>query len=85
MKLSVTTCYSHILFVQLQGEKFSNAISSFKLTSPNFSAEGFNGYIEVTVEFELRSLTSFAEIYDSWYEYPRRSEFYADIREKYIK
>lgn len=85
MKLSVTTCYSHILFMQLHGEKFANAICFAKISSPNFDAEGFNGYIEVTAEFEIKNLATFTEIYNSWYAYPKRSEFYADIRGRYIK
>ena len=85
MKLSVTTCYSHILFMQLQGEKFADAIRSVKMSAPNFGAEGFNGYIEVTAEFEIKSLATFTEIYNAWYTYSKRSEFYADIKGKYFK
>lgn len=85
MKLSLTTCYSHLLFMLMHGDKFEQAVTSFKSSAPNFTGEGFNGYIEVSVEFEIKNLTVFAELFSAWYDSPRRSEFYADIKGKYVK
>lgn len=61
------TCYSHILYIMAQGEVFSSCVSSIKIESPGHTHEGMTGYIETDVTIEIKGLSSFAELWDGWY------------------
>lgn len=61
------TCYSHILYIMSKGEAFSSCVANIKITSPQHQHEGMAGYIETDVTIEIKGLTSFAELWDSWY------------------
>lgn len=76
MKLTVKTCYSHLLYMQLQGSEFADAVEMFTCSRPNFGAEGFNGYIEVEVIFTIRNLQTFSKIWYEWYDAPNRDKIY---------
>ena len=80
MKLIVKTCYSHVLYMQMQGKDFADAIESFSCNRPNLEAEGFNGYIEVEVIFNIRNLQTFSKIWHSWYASPNRDKIYKMAR-----
>lgn len=67
MKLTVNTCYSHILYILLAGPKFSNSVSKFRIIDgPHHQYEGAAGFIETEVEFDIKDLELFAKL---WYEY----------------
>jgi hypothetical protein len=62
-------------------EKFQQAVSEYKSTAPDYANEGFNGYMEVDVEFSIRDLERFAHLYSESYKLPSdRSEWYHKIR-----
>ena len=48
------------------------------LKGPDFSGEGFNGYIECEVVFEIEQLDVFAKIWLEWYVLPDtvRTKYY---------
>lgn len=76
MKLSVTTCYSHLLYMQMQGPLFQQAVSSVIFTSPRFDHEGLAGYIETTITFEIHDLKVFTKLYTDWYTYADGDKVY---------
>lgn len=80
MKLTVTTCHSHLLFMQMQGDEFQQAVLSFSSSAPDYAAEGLAGYVEVKLEIQIRSLEVFTKIWNSWYSYDDRTEFYNMMR-----
>lgn len=50
------------------GPVYSNAVTSMKiLRGPDHSGEGFNGYIETDVEFEIKDILVFANLWNSFY------------------
>mgnify|MGYP000709254040 CR=1 FL=1 len=68
MKISGTTCYSHLLWVMCGGEKtFGNAIRSITFDTPDFVHEGLAGYIETKYTIEVHDLVAFARLWESWY------------------
>lgn len=68
MKITDTTCYSHILWLQTRGERFKQAINKLSITyGPAFDYEGIAGYIETTVEIEVKDLKVFSDIWLEWY------------------
>jgi len=76
MKILVTTCYSHLLYMILQGEKFQHAVYKYSSSSPDFQHEGVLGYVEVKLDIDIKNLESFAELWSSWYIAPNSAEFY---------
>lgn len=81
MKFKVTLCHSHLMSMLLQPEKFEAAISSYTATSPNIQFEGFNGYMEVHVEFNVKDLTRFSTLYEESRVFPSdRTQWYHLIR-----
>jgi len=50
-----------------QGERFSSCVASIKVSSPGHTHEGMTGYIETDVTIEVKGLTSFAQLWDNWY------------------
>lgn len=68
MKLTVNTCYSHILWIMCAGELFSKAVRDMSIVKgPYFEHEGMAGYIETEVTFTIKDLKVFADLWDSWY------------------
>ena len=76
MKLTVKTCYSHLIYMQLQGDKFADAVEMFTCGRPDLGSEGFNGYIEVEVIFTIRNLETFSKIWYAWYSDANRDKIY---------
>jgi hypothetical protein len=67
MKLTVNTCYTRLLYLLTAGPEFGRAVQSFTvLRGPDFEHEGVAGYIETDVEFEIRDLRRFTNIWDAW-------------------
>lgn len=81
MKLTITsTCYTHLMWMlTFRAREFSDAVYKYECSSPNFSHEGLNGYIECVMSFEIKDLPLFAKIYTDWYTATGRSEFYGQI------
>lgn len=80
MKIIDTTCYSHILYLQTRGERFKQAINKLAITyGPAFDHEGMAGYIETTVEIEVKDLKVFSDIWLEWYNLPgdKRIQIYS--------
>lgn len=67
MKLIGTTCYSRLLWVMCAGEPFRDAVVSIQIGPPGFEHEGITGFIETKYEIEIRDITRFARLWDSWY------------------
>jgi len=68
MKLTVNTCYSHILYIMTSGPLYSQAVNSMKtIKGPDFVSEGMAGYIETEVEFYIKDLEVFSRLWYAWY------------------
>ena len=81
MKIELVTCHTVLISMLMMPEKFSRAIASYKATAPNVDHEGVIGYLEVSVEFEVRDLEAFTALYRDAYLYPtERAEWYHFIR-----
>lgn len=80
MKLIVTTCYSHLMYMQMRGEEFQKAVHSVSYTQPKFDYEGMAGYIETTVTFNITDLQIFTKLYMSWYTSNNRDYMYRIVR-----
>jgi hypothetical protein len=83
MKLTINTCYSRILYVMCSGESYSSAVFSMQIIKGPFHAsEGLAGYIETVVEFHLKDLAKFTELWESWFKLPdtQRNQFYSLAR-----
>lgn len=56
------------MYLMSHGERFSQAVAGLHIEgSPNFGAEGFNGYIEVTFLVDVKDLALFTKIWNDWY------------------
>ena len=67
-----------------QGEKFQKAITRFTATTPDFENEGFKGYIEVNVIFDIKDIKLFAELWESSYIFPsEKSLWYQSIKNNF--
>lgn len=81
MKITTKMCHSHLMSMLLQPERMEQAVVSFHATTPLVSLEGVTGYIETTVEFDVKSLTLFTQLYESSYTYPSdRAKWYHTVR-----
>lgn len=81
MKLEATLCQSHLLSMLLMPETFSKAVSKYEATSPDMSAEGFNGYMEVKATFYIKDISAFSDLWDSAYIFPSdRSKWYHQVK-----
>lgn len=67
MLLKLTTCYSRILYIMSKISVYSKAINHIKVDRPLFEHEGVAGYVETTVEIEIRDLALFSELWESWF------------------
>lgn len=84
MNLTTTMCHAHLMWMLSQPQKFEQAIREYSASSPSFQSEGFNGYIETTVIFEINSLEKFSVLYNEYYSIPEdtRSKWYNSICNK---
>jgi hypothetical protein len=79
MKIIEKTCYSRLLYLQTRGVDFKRAVKETAiLKGPDFNGEGFNGYIECEVVFEIEQLDVFTKIWLEWYVLPDtvRTKYY---------
>ena len=79
MKIIEKTCYSHLLYIQTRGVDFKRSVKEMAiLKGPDFNGEGFNGYIECEVVFEIEQLDVFTKIWLEWYVLPDtvRTKYY---------
>jgi hypothetical protein len=68
MKLIINCCYSRLLWIMCSGPSFSNAIEGMTITKgPLHQYEGMAGYIETEVEFKIRDLRKFTDLWESYY------------------
>lgn len=82
MKLSTKMCHSHLMSMLLQPERMERAVSQYHATTPAVSLEGMTGYMETKVEFEIRSLSEFTQLYESSQTFPsRRDQWYHTVRQ----
>jgi hypothetical protein len=80
MKITETTCYSHLLYLQTRGERFKHAIDKLTIKQgPAFDFEGVAGYIETSIEIEIKDLQIFTDIWLEWYKLPsdKRNQLYS--------
>ena len=69
MILKEKMCYSRLLYMMTQGERFSNAVITMRiLNGPCFANEGVLGYIETDVEFTINNLVVFTSIWEEYYK-----------------
>lgn len=80
MVFTVDMCHSHLLFMLLNPIKFEDSVISYTSSSPNLDSEGFNGYMQIKCEFKIKDLVKFSELWESYYKFNQRSEFYGFIR-----
>lgn len=78
MKLTGSTCYSRLLWLQCAGPLLEQAIYSIKLGSPAFNHEGTAGFIETKYEIDIKDLQIFTNIWESYYSLSdtRKSHLY---------
>lgn len=70
----------------LQPEIFEECVHSYKSTAPAVRSEGMAGYMEIIVDFEIKSITRFSELFQSSYSYPSNSgKWYHMIRDGLLK
>jgi hypothetical protein len=70
----------------LQPEKLEACVKSYKAKAPLVSMEGMIGYMETEVEFDIKSLKEFTELYESSYTYPSdRCQWYHTVKNAMIK
>jgi hypothetical protein len=68
MKLIINCCYSRLLWIMCSGPSFNNAIEGMTITKgPFHQYEGMAGYIETEVEFKIRDLRKFTDLWESYY------------------
>lgn len=80
MKLIVTTCYSHLMYMQLRAEHYQKAVDSVSYTTPRFDFEGIAGYIETTITFQIKDLETFTKLYMGWYSSSNRDYYYRLVK-----
>lgn len=81
MNLTTSMCHAHLMWMLSQPQKFEQAIREYSASSPNFRSEGFNGYIETTVIFEIADIANFSKLYNEYYSLPddMRSKWYSSL------
>lgn len=78
MLLKLTTCYSRILYLMSHGEHYGKAVNAIKIGRPCFEHEGVAGYVETTVEIDIKDLLTFSKLWESWFSIPdlERNKWY---------
>ncbi len=80
MELKVKMCHSHLMAMMLQPEHFEQAIHKYTATAPEWSSEGFNGYMKIECTFHVKSLDQFTKLWDDAYIFPtERSAWYSRV------
>ena len=67
MKVTGTTCYTRLLWLQCAGPLLEQAVHSIKMESPAFNYEGVAGFIETKYEIEIKDLEVFTNLWQSYY------------------
>ena len=66
-------------------ELFQRAVSKYTATAPDVEHEGFTGYMETKVTFELRDLEQFNVLWQKSYVFPSdRAQWYHFIRNAHM-
>ena len=85
MKLEVTMCHATLMSMLLRPEEMERAVYSYTATSPDVQNEGFTGYMETKVTFEIKDIERFTSLYTSAYIYPSdRTEWYHRVKNNMI-
>lgn len=85
MKLETVMCHATLMSMLLRPEEMQHAVHSYTATAPDVQHEGFNGYIETKVTFEIKDLERFSDLYKSAYVYPSdRSKWYHTVKNSMI-
>lgn len=86
MKLEVVMCHSSLMSMLLRPEEFEQAVHSYTATAPDVQHEGFAGYMETKVSFEIKDLERFSKLYSSSYTYPSdRSAWYYKVKNGFME
>ena len=82
VKLTLTTCYSHLLYFMSLGEAVQDCVYKIECSSPDFQHEGVAGYIETVVTIHIKDLSKFSILWDKWHDLPpeERTRLYSIIR-----
>lgn len=86
MKLEVIMCHASLMSMLLRPEEMQNAVHSYSATAPDIQNEGFNGYMETKVTFEIKDLDVFSKLYKSSYVYPSdRTKWYYKVKSCFME
>lgn len=86
MKLEVVMCHASLMSMLLRPEEMQNAVHSYSATAPDIQHEGFNGYMETKVTFEIKDLEQFSKLYKSSYTYPSdRAKWYYKVKSTFME
>lgn len=86
MKLEVVMCHSSLMSMLLRPEEFEQAVISYTATAPDVTNEGFAGYMETKVVFNIKDLERFSKLYSSSYTYPSdRSAWYYKVKNAFTE
>lgn len=64
MEIKTSMCYSHLLFMLFDTKLVADSIYSFEVKRPDVESEGYHGYIETLVTFQIKDLEKFVELYN---------------------
>jgi hypothetical protein len=81
MKLQTKMCHTQLMSMLMVPAKFQRAITKFSSTAPDVDNEGFTGYMEVDVVFDIKDIQAFTELFQDSYVFPSdRVEFYHKLK-----
>lgn len=66
MKITGTTCLSHLLYLFSRPELIK-ATNSIKFDRPLYEHEGMAGYIEVEYEIDVKDILIFGKVWDNYF------------------
>lgn len=77
MEVVMTMCHSQLMTMLLHPKEFSECVISFTATAPDIDNEGFAGYMETRVSFNVTDLVAFAALHQKSYVFPSdRTQWY---------
>lgn len=86
MNLKTTMCHATLLSMLFMPERFSRAVRKYNASAPDIEHEGFNGYMETHVEFEIKDLDEFNSLWKDAAKVPTdRTEWYWKVRNGHFK
>ena len=86
MKLEMLMCHATLMSMLLRPEEMQRAVYSYTATAPDVQNEGFTGYMETKVTFEIKDLEQFSKLYKSAYAYPsNRSKWYYMVKNRFME